>query len=292
LFAAGCFWHVASEVPQIDAVVMSYQEGTEAALTMSPDLLRGRRLVAQEELRVKVARNQRLPQVDLRASFSSAGLGYDWDSALADVERARFPQWVVGVDVRIPITAGVRTRSELASARHRLRQAEYDLADMEAGMRTQMDAFIRRVQAAERVVNSYRAAVASRQALLNDRMTGRSAGRVDARTVLEAEEELVVSRLQLRDSEVEYERALLEMQLLQGRLLQNRGLEMTMADLEAEAKSWFRRGAPEITFLRYRDPVVIDGSAGPAVDVDGQAQAVGWLPKLRLTVGGDQEARP
>jgi outer membrane protein TolC len=62
---------------------------------MSPELLRGRRQIAQEELRLRVARNQRLPQVDLRASFSSAGLGYDWDTALVDVEKARFPQWVV-----------------------------------------------------------------------------------------------------------------------------------------------------------------------------------------------------
>ncbi len=266
----------ATETPHIDSLRFSYAEGTDAALTMSPDVLRTQRVVAQELLRVQLARNERLPQVDLRATFGSAGLGFDWNSALDDTEHVRFPQWVVGVDVRIPILAGVRSRNELAAARQRLRQAEYNLADMEATIRTEMDAAIRRVESAEGIVSGHRSAVSYRQALLDDRMTGREAGRVDARTVLEAEDDLVASQLEMRDSEVEYERALLELQLLQGNLLQHRGLELTMDDLQTKARGWLRGDQPVIDFLDYREPSFRNlPAAGPLMNVDGRVEPEG-----------------
>lgn len=266
----------ATETPRIDSLELSYAGGTDAALAMSPDVLRTQRVIAQEQLRVQLARNQRLPQVDLRATFGSAGLGFDWNSALDDTEHVRFPQWVVGLDVRVPLFAGVRSRNELAAARQRLRQAEYNLADMEATIRTEMDAAIRRVDAAESIVNSRRAAVSHRQALLDDRMTGREAGRVDARTVLEAEDDLVASQLEMRDSEVEYERSLLELQLLQGNLLQNRGLEMTMDDLESRARAWLRGEQPEIDFLDYHEPGFRNlPAAAPLMNVDARAEPEG-----------------
>ena len=65
--------------PQLDRVSPGQEEGLEYAFAQSPDVLRALGQVEQEKIRVKVARNQRLPQIDLTGGFSSAGLGYDWD---------------------------------------------------------------------------------------------------------------------------------------------------------------------------------------------------------------------
>lgn len=257
--------YFAVEKPSVRPVAAPYQEGAASAFSLSPDLLRGRGEIEQEKLRVKVARNQRLPLVNLRATFASAGLGFDWDSAYNDVRKAEFPQWTVGVELRIPIGVGIRERNELLAARQRLMQAELMVQNLEGQVRTELDAAIRRVGASATTARSNQTAVAFRERLWRDRLSAAQAGRLDTRIVLEAEEELVVARLQSLDSEVEYERALLELQMLQGRLLANRGVDLPMDQFEADTREWARRPGTAFGFLRYTpaDLPAPEASAAP-----------------------------
>ena len=63
---------IATDAPALRSIVMDYLRSASTALTMSPDVLKSQRQVEQEKIRLGVARNQRLPQVDLRGSFGSA----------------------------------------------------------------------------------------------------------------------------------------------------------------------------------------------------------------------------
>lgn len=251
--------YFATEKPSVRPFAAPYAEGAASAFALSPDLLRGRGEIEQEKLRVKVARNQSLPLVNLRATFASAGLGFNWTSAYDDVRKGEFPQWTVGVELRIPIGTGIRERNELLAARQRLRQAEFMVQNLEGQVRTELDAAIRRLDSSATAARSNQTAVAFRERLWRDRASAAQAGRMDTRTVLEAEEELVVARLQALDSEVEYERALLELQMLQGRLLANRGVDLSMADFEDETRAWARQPGVPYSFLRY-----VPGTGGAA----------------------------
>ena len=266
--------YVVTDTPSPIKVAADYRRGASTALAMSPDVLKSHRQVEQEKIRLGVARNQRLPQVDLRGSFGSAGLGYNWSSAWRDSEKINFPQWAVALEMRVPMLAGIRERNEVKAARHRLLQAELTAEETEIQVRTSLDAALRRVESTAFTARSNAEAVAFRRTLLDDRLKALEAGRLDTRMVFEVEDELVAAQLELLDSEVEHQRAVLELQVLEGNLLQNRGLELSFAELESATREWARNHGGPLKFFKYREPV---GSEIETPDVlksaDGRAEA-------------------
>src|SRR5206468_635522 len=56
----------------------------------------------QDDIRLAYAKNQRWPQLDLKASYGLNGLGSGFDSAWDSVHSTDFPSWYVGVELRVP----------------------------------------------------------------------------------------------------------------------------------------------------------------------------------------------
>jgi outer membrane protein len=248
----GGMLYVAAESPEARLIEASYEQGIHAAFTLNPDLQRARSEIAQEEVRFQFARVQRLPTLDLRAGFGLNALGESPERAWRDFDKLRYPQWSAGLEFRVPILGGIRERSELSVARHRLRRAELGAREVEVQVRAGLDTAIRRMEAAYVTSQSFGEVVSFRQSLLQAQLQRRDAGRVESRAVLEAEEDLFEARIERLDSEVEFQRSLLELQLIQGDLLQNRGLELTFEDLETKTAAWARHPSPELGALRYR----------------------------------------
>jgi outer membrane protein len=228
--------YVAVEPPVLSPITVAADEGNRTALAMNPDILRAHAMVGQEAIRVGYSRNQRLPQLDLKSSFAATGLGFDWTSAWRDVEKRNFPAWTVGLELRVPIWGGVRGRNELQAAQLRLRQAESMEADTATQLFAGLNNAVQRVEASYTAARNYQAVVEFRSNLLSTRLQGRDVGRLDSRSVLEAEQELFGARLDQLQSEIEYQRALLDLQVVSGSLLQGRGLETSFADLERRTR--------------------------------------------------------
>lgn len=265
---------IASDAPVSQPVEMSFESGLRTAMAMNPDLLRAQLRGEQERIRMGYARNQKLPEVNLTASFGSSGLGFDWESAYNDVENDRFPDWKFGLVVRLPIWGNNRGKNEYRAARLRVRQAESAEANLITQLRVGRDSSEQRVESTYTTARSLEAVVQFRANLLETRMESRDIGRMDARSVLEAEQELFAARLEQLQSEVEFQRALLELQLVSGSLLQLRGLEISYEDLEDQTRRWIR-DQPEgefgmvyepaqIAFLPAADPVPFEGERVPA----------------------------
>lgn len=248
--------YVATDVPESTDVALSFQGGERTALAMSPDRLRARALVEQERIRVAFAKNQRLPQVDLKASAGASGLGYDYATAWRDVEGGRFPAWTVSLEMRIPLFGGVRERNELRAARQRQRQAELNAADVETQLSTGLDTAQQRVGSSLAAARNYRSVVEFRDNLLETQIQSAEVGRTDARTVLEAEQELFVARLGQLQSEIEHQRALLELQIITGNLLKVRNIEKGLKDVEKGTLRWADRRSENLDYLDYTPPSV------------------------------------
>lgn len=243
--------YVAVDRPVLSPVTVVSSEGSQVAFAMSPDLLRARSMVEQEAIRVAYSRNQKLPQLDLKSSFAATGLGFDWSSSWRDVERRNFPAWTVGLELKVPIWGGVRSRNELQAAQLRLRQAESMESDLLAQLLAGLNNAEQRVEASYTAARNYQAVVEFRSNLLNTRMQSRDLGRIDTRSVLEAEQELFGARLDQLQAEIEYQRALLDLQLVSGSLLQGRGLEVGFAELERRTReSVTKKAAPNT--LQYQ----------------------------------------
>ena len=256
---------------------LSFDSGIRTAMAMNPDLLRAQIRKEQEMIRIGYAKNQRLPELNLTAGFTSSGLGFDWTTSAEDVREIGFPAWTVGLVFRVPIWGDVRGRNELAAAKIRLRQAERIEGNLKTQLRVGRDTSEQRVISNYTTARSLERVVEFRSNLLETRMQSRDIGRMDTRSVLEAEQELFGARLEQLRSEIQYQRALLELQMISGSLLQLRNLEMSFDELEYSTRRWLAEDGPDTIGLEYR---VADFNRLPAVDpmeFSGDPLATPWF---------------
>ena len=272
----------ASQEPHLRKIEVVPEEGSRTAFAMNPDLLRANALIGQEMVRAGYAKNQRLPQLDLKSSYAATGLGFDWASSWRDVEKQNNPAWTVGLELRVPIFGNLRGKHELRAAQLRLLQAQRMASDISTQVRTGLDSAHKRVAAAFSAAQSYQAVVEFRTNLLQTRLQGREVGRLDSRSVLEAEQELFAARLDQLQSSIEYQKALLELQLISGSLLQGRGLEIAFADLEKRTRAWVENPSARLPALQYQAPTFTRWPMAPAAPFEGEPDP-SYPGRVRLT---------
>ena len=197
----------------------------EAALENHPDFLLQKMRLAQQDIRLEYARNQRWPQLDLIASFGANGLGGTVDQSFADIGRRDFESWSVALELKIPIGGRKKERSELAAARLRKLQALLDLKSIETEITNAVHALQEAVRASLERVETYKLVANFTQRLLDSELERLAAGKSDSRKVLGIEEELVEAKNAELRSLVEHRSALLNLEMAEGTVLRSRGLE-------------------------------------------------------------------
>ena len=233
---------VAIDTPQVNDLPLSYYDSFLAATALNPDYLGQLKKIASEKLRVAYAKNQRLPQLDLKASYGLNGLGRNHDEALKDMERRDFPSWSVGLELHVPITGGIKVRNELDAAKLRQKQALVGLKEIETQVGSAIDVAMRKIRAAQESVRSYETVVQYNQNLLEAQMARLQVGKVESRKVLEVDADLFEAKNALLDAQVQFRRALLELELIEGTLLKTRNLDLTQRELESQTALLLRKG--------------------------------------------------
>ena len=108
---------VAGLQPNIDQALM---EGVKS----HPAYLAQIERCNQAGIRLAYAKGERLPQLDLKASYGLNGLGNTFKGVLDEGFIKRdFPSWYVGFELRFPLTTGKRERHQLAAADIQKRQS-------------------------------------------------------------------------------------------------------------------------------------------------------------------------
>ncbi len=230
----------ASDQPDPSGAIPSFQECSTKALRLNPDYLGQQKKLAQEDVKVAYARNQRLPQLDLKASFGLNGLGSSpaasWDkSATTD-----FPSMSIGLEMRIPLEGGIRSRNELAAARLKKRQALLQFQELETQVINGVKTALFKVQNASEAVENYRAVVGYDEDLLKTQLARLEVGKVESRKVLEVEAELFEAKNAVAEALVQHERARLELVSVEGALLETRHVELTPKELQRKTVETFR----------------------------------------------------
>jgi outer membrane protein TolC len=233
---------VAVDTPLMTEVPVSYFDSFIAATELNPDYLSQQKKIASDNVRLAYAKNQRLPQLDLKASYGLNGLGETHEAALNDIERRDFPSWSVGVEFRVPLTGGIRSRNELDAAKLRQKQSLLALKEIETQIGTSLDTSMRKVRASQESVRNYETVVNYTKNLLDTQLARLEVGRVESRKVLEVEADLFEARNAMVEAQVQYRRALLELELLEGTLLKSRNLDLTKRELESKTSLLLRRG--------------------------------------------------
>jgi len=255
-----------------------YVESGQVAFRLNPDYLGQLSKLDQEHIRVAYAKNQRLPQLDLKGSYGLNGLGSNPGESWEDIEHAGFPSWSVGVELHIPLAGGIKGRNDLSAARMRKEQALLMLQDTEHQMLNSITMALRKLRTSASSVHDYEQIAAYNQDLLDTELKRLEAGKVDSRRVLEVDAALLESKVAVIDSKVQSERARLELQLAQGSSLRQRGLDFTRKQLEEDTLTRLRKaGASEASIQRLRDQPS-EGTQFREVSIGNPQQLSGSAP--------------
>lgn len=243
----------ASEEPQLREVVVDFYESYRLAYEQNPDYLSRKSQAIAENIRLAFAKNQRLPQLDLKGSYGLNGLGENPGNSHDDLERAEFPSWSVGVELRIPITGGIKERNEYKAAQLSKQKSLVNLKEIEVQIGNALSTAMMKVNNLRDSVQNHRSVISFHQQLLQSQMARLDVGVIDSRTVLETEEKLFEARMAALESLVLYQKALLELDLVRGTTLTARNVDLTKRELQEMTERLLaanRFSGPEFEALR------------------------------------------
>jgi outer membrane protein TolC len=224
----------AAEAPVATPATVDLQQNFQQAFSSNPDYLIRQHQLAQDGIRLKYARNQRLPDVNLKASWGLNGLGSSPAESWDDVERHGFPSWSVGLELRVPALGGIKERNELEAAELARKRSLVAAKEAEVQIANALATAAARVQTYLDSIQSQQAVVEFHQKLLSAQMARLEVGGIESRLVLETEEKLAEAKVAAVESLVQYRKALLELALARGSTLEARQQELTKEQLQAK----------------------------------------------------------
>jgi hypothetical protein len=200
-----------------------------------------RQKLMQEYVRVSYARNQRLPELDLKGSYGLNGLGDSPSASWREIELAGFPSWSVGVELRLPLAGGIKSANELAAAKLRQKEAELNLKEMETQVVNALDTALYKLKSAREIAHNYQKVVDFNQNLLDSALDRLEVGRLEGQKVLEIEADLFEAKNSQVEAVVNCQRALLELEFMEGCILRRRQIEMSQTELQTRTAALIRR---------------------------------------------------
>ena len=215
---------------EINTVERDLTKSFSKAFELRPEYIATRKKIERENIRVAFAKNQRWPQFDLKGSYGLNGLedsvGNSWDEAL----EGDFESWTVGVELRIPLIGGKKSRSELAVAKRRKRQALLELKAVEVAIINGINTACRKLYSACEQAVYYRSVVGINKHLLEVELARLDAGKSNSRSVLGKEEDLNKAREAEIESNITYEKAILGLEMADGTILVSYNIEVMEED--------------------------------------------------------------
>jgi outer membrane protein TolC len=163
--------------------------------------------VVTEKLRVRYARNQFLPRIDLQASVGLNGLGGDIGTSFSDYGERGQPDYSIGFVGSVPLSFTLE-RARLRAALFQLREAELEVQRTTNRLYAQVHtAHTRVVSAIQRAASASRA-VATAEAALDAEQKRLSNGLTTSFNVLRLQDELAQARVNRLEAVAEGQKAL------------------------------------------------------------------------------------
>ena len=143
--------------PSFEEMKVSSEESIATALQNRPEYAQAKIDLQNSDISIKVAKNQRLPRLDLEGSLSLSGLGGKLDEPLSQVGKADYDTWYIGFALRVPLS-GRAAKAELEKNQYQKEQALIALKDLEQQVITEVRGVVRQLQTDEKRIEATKAA--------------------------------------------------------------------------------------------------------------------------------------
>ncbi len=226
--------------PETNAII-TYADGFADSIQMNPDFLIQKQKLRQEELRLGVAKNQLLPELDFKAAYGFNGLGSTPNDSWAMAQDQTFPSWSVGLQLTIPLGGNIKARNLASAAKLNLQAAYTGLCGMQTEIANHLNSAIRKTRAWQQSIQNYQTVVRFNEELLQTEFARLKAGTIEARKVLEVEADLLDARQNLASALVKSQQSELQVELASGSLLKSLHLDVTREELKQESTGLMSR---------------------------------------------------
>ena len=231
----------------------SYHAAQNNARKWNPDLSAQSREIIKQRIRLKYAKNQRHPELNLTSDYGLNGLGSSPGASFDDVSNGDFATWSVGIELRVPLDGGIRSKKQLQAVALEVRQAELALESLETEVSTGISAALHNMKSTYSSVGNHDKVVEFYTNLLNTQLERLEVGTVDNQQVLETEEDLLEAKINSLMAKIFFRQAVLQYHSLCGTVLKERNLELTQDLLGQQTQSLVELGGISPSdFDKYR----------------------------------------
>lgn len=208
-------------LPSVEGARPDAAESLRIALSKRDDFQMRKVQAEREGLQLAYARNQKLPRIDLVASYGVNGLEYTTRQAL-DLGRARdYPGWSLGLQVNVPLGANKQAQADLVAAQLRREDALLALKAIEVQIAADIDTSVALLASMNERWVLWREVAAREAEQLQAERSKFAAGRSDTRELLLRQERVINARLSVMEQQVGLARAGTLLQAAQGTLLES-----------------------------------------------------------------------
>jgi len=211
-------------------------------LVMNPDYLGLELERRQNEIRHKVARNQKLPLLDLTGGYSVSGIGTSPGASHRQTQQNDFPAWNVSLQFRMPLAGNKRARRQAESARLQLEASRLAVEGAAVEIGNLIESSLQGVRAARDSVEHYQKVVDFNKKLLETELARLEVGKTTSRVVFETESDLFESRINYLRGLAMFERAVLQLHTIVGVGLKKREMEIDKSELRMRTTDLVRKG--------------------------------------------------
>ncbi len=183
--------------------------------------------IEQAGIRLAYAKNERLPQIDLKASYGLNGLSSTFKGTFGVASDFDYPSWYVGLEMRVPMLLGKRERHQQIASKLQVEQSLLQLSAIEIELVNGLQSLFERVASLRNRVQALELVVNLNRRVLKNEQDSLLAGKSESRRVLQAEEDLSEASLEALSAQVELRRAMATMLVQQGAYLKKRGFELS-----------------------------------------------------------------
>ncbi len=216
--ATAKLWAVDPLPEKVDAAP-SFEQAYEKAMARRDDYQMRKLMLEREGVQIVYAQNQKLPRVDLVASYGLNGLELSAAQSLSYGRVNDFPTWNLGVQVSMPIGENRQAVADIQAALLRKRESLNQIKALEVTIANEIDSGLDMLTRAAERVALWSDVAGREQRQLELERTRFAAGRSDMREILLREERAANARLAVVEQRVALNKAAVLLDAAQGSLL-------------------------------------------------------------------------
>ena len=190
-----------------------------------PDLLSARLRLENQDQRVKLSRNQKLPSLDIVGDAGYAGAGDEFSSAFKQVRRSDYPYYSYGIEMTIPLGNTV-ARNNYKSAKTTREQLALRYKQLEQNVLIGIEEAIADARTSLERTDATRQAALYAEDALKAEQTKLDKGKSTSFIVLDLQSKLTAARSAEIRALADYNIALASLALNEGSTLERRGVNL------------------------------------------------------------------